>query len=66
MPPREEALFEETKRRPLTSVNVRCDPRPKKLTNVCPTVCVPCVVLSGLESDCMKPGVASSAWPTFV
>ena len=62
--PKIDAVFDETKRRPLTSVSVRCVPSPKKSTNVWP----------GPNEDWppepLMPGAiagsSASAWPMLV
>ena len=59
------AVFDETKRRPSTSTSVRCEPRPKKSTKVCPAPngdCVPAALLPGGP----KAGISPSACATLV
>ncbi len=57
------AVLEDTKRRPLTKVRVRCEPKPYRSTKLWAMPNPDCV-LAALEGGTPKAGNSLRAWPT--
>ena len=57
------AVLSETKRRPLTRVSVRCEPKPYRSTKFCATPKPDCV-LAALEGEAPNAGSSLRAEPT--
>jgi hypothetical protein len=57
------AVLDDTKRRPLTSTKVRCDPRPYRSTKFW-AMPNPACVFAGLDGETLNAGSSASACPT--